>query len=176
MNFKHVALVAASVFSVSALAAPKDVTFVKNASNQVFNGADVKADFGHYVVQRGLKLVPTFVADQSQSLGNVAGQSVVKAEGETSLVTKGTLVKSLFTGELVPLSGRINVLLNDGVSARDLANRFGASVVSEFASSGVVVLEVAEGQDLLELKKALAGSQEVREARIEVLEVLHKET
>lgn len=132
-----------------------------------------KPDFGTYKVERNLALVPATIAAADAVIEKRGNEAVVKLDKSNDLVTPGTLVRNIFTGNLAPVSGNISVLLGDGVSASDIAAQTGFKLVSEFTQTGLAVIAVGENQDVLAAAQQLRKLGLVKEARIEVLEARH---
>jgi len=99
--------------------------------------------------------------------------TVVSVETSSDVVTKGTLVRNIFTNNLTSLSGNITILLKDGMSASDVASAAGLKVVSLFPGTKIAVLAVNDGQDILVASKQLKASGLIKEAKIEVLETIY---
>jgi len=170
---KLVILGAAACISLSATAsslADKELQLPKKPVNSVKYS---KTDFGSYVVEKNLRLVPTSVAADEYVVSTKGEMAVVESSEASSLVTKGTLVRNVLTNNLTSLSGNITVLLKDGMNATEVAQLSGLKVVSVFPGTKIAVLAVNEGQDILAAAEQLKSSDYTKEARIEVLETIY---
>ena len=132
-----------------------------------------KADFGSYKIEKNLRLVPSSVASDDHVVMRKGEITVVSVETSSDVVTKGTLVRNIFTNNLTSLSGNITILLKDGMSASDVASAAGLKVVSLFPGTKIAVLAVNDGQDILVASKQLKASGLIKEAKIEVLETIY---
>lgn len=132
------------------------------------------SDFGAYKVERNLKLIPQSVASDQHIVSLKGSMAVVDVEHPADLVTKGTLVRNIFTNNLTSLSGNITVLLADGVVAKDVAENTGLRLVSSFSGTKVAVFAVNENQDVLKASGLLKDSGMVKEAKIEVSETIYQ--
>ncbi|KPZ63889.1 hypothetical protein AN392_02844 [Pseudoalteromonas sp. P1-16-1b] len=130
-------------------------------------------DFGSYKVEKNLRLVPSSVASDDHVVMRKGEITVVSVETSSDVVTKGTLVRNIFTNNLTSLSGNITILLKDGMSASDVASAAGLKVVSLFPGTKIAVLAVNDGQDILVASKQLKASGLIKEAKIEVLETIY---
>jgi len=133
-----------------------------------------KADFGSYKVERNLAYMPKSVASLENIVATKGTMVIVRTNTPVQLVSKGTLVRNTFTDVVSPLSGNISILLKEGISAQQVSEETGLSVVSAYAGTSLAVVKVTEGQDLIEASKQLKASGLVKVAKIEVLEILHK--
>lgn len=133
-----------------------------------------KADFGSYTVQRNLVSVPKSVASADMVISTEGNMAIVHSDTPIERVTKGTLVKNSLTNEVSSLSGNISVLLKSEVSANDVSEMTGLSLVSAFAGTQIAVFKVTGTQDLIEASKQLRATGLVKVAKIEVLEIMHK--
>lgn len=132
-----------------------------------------KADFGSYKIEKNLRLVPSSVASEEHVIMQKGEMAVVSVEGSSDTVTKGTLVRNIFTNNLTLLSGNITVLLKDGVDANDAALATGLKVISVFPGTQIAVLAINDGQDILAASEQLKASGFAKEAKIEVLETIY---
>ena len=128
-----------------------------------------KADFGSYKIEKNLRLVPSSVASEEHVVMQKGEMTVVSVDKSSDVVTKGTLVRNIFTNNLTSLSGNITILLKDGMSASDVASAAGLKVVSLFPGTKIV----NDGQDILVASKQLKESGLIKEAKIEVLETIY---
>ncbi|NMR24573.1 hypothetical protein HH219_03245 [Pseudoalteromonas sp. NEC-BIFX-2020_015] len=132
-----------------------------------------KPDFGTYKVEKQLRLVPSSIVSGEHVVSQIGDMAVIKADISSEVVTKGTLVRNIFTNNLSTLSGNIKVLLKDDVSAHSVASTLGMRVISVFAGTQIAVLAISEGQDILALSEQLRSADLVKEARIEVQETIY---
>lgn len=132
-----------------------------------------KTDFGSYVVEKNLRLVPISVAAEEYIVSTKGEMAVVKSSDPTSIVTKGSLVRNVITNNLTSLSGNITILLKDDMTATEVAKLSGLKVVSVFPGTKIAVLAVNDGQDILAAAEQLNSSDYTKEARIEVLETIY---
>ncbi|MGX5172482.1 S8 family serine peptidase [Aliikangiella sp. IMCC44653] len=173
MKFKKVILVAACTFGSFAVQA-------NEGQLQLEKSAPVKriqleqADFGGYKVQRDMAYVAISQVSADQViLQRNNSSALVKTAKQSNLVNRGSVVKNLLTGSLAPVSGNINVLLNDNVTAAEVSQQLGLAVVVSYPKTKLAVFKVASDADLIESAKALKNSGLVKSARIEVLETIH---
>lgn len=178
MKFNKLTAVSASVLLTTSVFAhanlDKDLSLDKPV-NKVAKYKHQKADFGSYVIQRDLAYVSASVANSESIISTNGNMAVVKANSPVEYVGKGTLVKNTFTNEISPLSGNISVLLKAGISANEVSSATGLEVVSSYAGTQIAVLKVTGKQDIIEARNQLKASGLVKVAKIEVLEILHKE-
>ncbi|MEG3757567.1 hypothetical protein V5096_06360 [Pseudoalteromonas carrageenovora] len=170
---KLVILGAAACISLSATAgsaADKELQLPKKSVNSVKYS---KTDFGSYVVEKNLRLVPSSVAADEHVISTKGDMAVVESAAASQLVTKGALVRNVLTNNLTSLSGNITILLKDGISATEVAQLSGLKVVSVFPGTKIAVLAVNDGQDILTAAEQLKSSGYTKEARIEVLETIY---
>lgn len=173
MKFKQLIVLGAACLSLSAAANTGFDKELKLPKQQVSNLKFNKADFGSYKVEKNLRLVPTSVAAGEHIVMQKGQMSVVRVENASDLVSKGTLVRNILTDNLTTLSGNITVLLQDGISASEVALAAGLKVISVFPGTKIAVLSVNEGQDILAASRQLKASGYTKEARIEVLETIY---
>jgi len=175
MKFKKVSItLAALTLSVQAAAITKlDENLVKETNQQKQVHKVSQPDFGMYKVEKSLALVPATIAAEDAVIEKRGNDVVIKLEKQNDVVYPGSLVRNIFTGNLAPVSGKISVLLAEGVTAQDVAAQTGLNLVSSFVGTGLAVVAVASDQDVLDASKQLRKSGLVKEARIEVLEARH---
>jgi hypothetical protein len=133
-----------------------------------------KADFGSYKVERNLAYMPKSVVSIENIVAIKGAMAIVRTNTPVQLVSKGTLVRNTFTDVVSPLSGNISILLKEGISAQQVSEETGLSIVSAYAGTNIAVVKVNKSQDLIEASKQLKASGLVKVAKIEVLEILHK--
>lgn len=133
-----------------------------------------KSDFGSYKVERNLVYIPKSVASTNNIISTKGNMAIVKSDTPIKRVAKGTLVRNTLTNEVSALSGNISVLLKKGISAHQVTEESGLTLVSAYAGTQIAVLKVTGNQDLIEASKTLKASGLVKVARIEVLEMKHK--
>ncbi|GAA0810019.1 hypothetical protein GCM10009111_00280 [Colwellia asteriadis] len=176
MKFNKIALLTASVLlSTSVIAQVNADRDLLTPTSSTTKHTVQKADFGSYKVERNLAYIPTSVASSDIVIATKGSMALVNASSPVTNVTKGTLVRNTLTNEVSPLSGNISVLLKPGVSAGDVSSETGLTLVSAYAGTKIAVFKVTGSQDLIEESKKLKASGLVKVARIEVLEVMHKE-
>ena len=78
------------------------------------------------------------------------------------------------TGELAPLSGNINVLLKDGVTADQVSSQLGLTLVVSYPNTKLAVFKASPDADVIEVAAAIKSSGLVKSARIEVLETIYQ--
>jgi hypothetical protein len=133
----------------------------------------VKPDFGHYIVERNLMTINAAVALPEATISVRGNQAIVQLDTPIDNVVAGSLVQNIFTGKLAPLSGNITVLLKKDVTAQQLAQLTGLTVVSSYAGTDIAVLS-AGNKDILVAYQAIKDENLTKETRIEVLEVPYK--
>ncbi|KJY96743.1 hypothetical protein [Pseudoalteromonas piscicida] len=133
-----------------------------------------RPDFGAYKIMSEYVLVPVTIADPESIVSKMGSKALVKSTSASKLFTKGSLVKNIFNGEIAPVSGNINLLLKNNVSAHDLASEYGIDVESIYDDGKIAVVSVRGNQDLLSKFAELKQSGKVVEARIEVLGTLYE--
>ena len=173
MKFNKIAVLTASVLLSSSAFANADKDLIK-PETKVTKHVVQKADFGAYKIERNLVYIPKSVASINNVIATKGNMAIVKSDTTIDRVAKGTLVRNTLTNEVSALSGNISVLLKKGVSANQVAEESGLSLVSAYAGTQIAVLKVTGTQDLLKASESLKASGLVKVARIEVLEMRHK--
>jgi hypothetical protein len=173
MKFNKVILVAACAFGSLAVQA-NEVKLQIEKPAQVKRIQLEQADFGGYKVQRDMAYVSNSqISNKHTIIQQNSSTALVKTSTQSSLVNRGSVVKNLLTGSLAPVSGNINVLLNDNVTAAEVSQQLGLAIVVSYPKTKLAVFKVAQDADLIESAKALKNSGLVKSARIEVLETIH---
>ena len=172
MKIKNVSMsLAALVISTQAAAVEKSNELLDiniNAANQIQKVSH--ADFGVYKIEKSLALVPSTIADTNNVVGIKGNNAVVKLNEQIDSILPGSLVRNIFTGNLAPISGKINVLLAEGVSGADIESATGLELVTSFSGTDLAIVSVAGDKDVMSAVEALKASGLVKETRIEVLE------
>jgi hypothetical protein len=175
MKLNKIAIFSATALVSSALMAQP--TFEKDLSQPVksiHKIQNMKADFGGYVAEKNLRLMPSSIVSSEHIVEQKNGMAVVKVSKSTDVITKGTLVRNILTGKLAPISGNITVLLNENAKGSDVSSATGLKLVSSYSGTKIAVFEIAEGQDILQALKKINESGLVKTSKIEVLEVIHQ--
>jgi hypothetical protein len=175
MKLHKIAIFSATALVSSALMAQptfeKELITPAKSVNKVQN---VKTDFGPYVAEKNLRLMPSSIVSSEHVVENKNGMAIVKVSKASDTITKGTLVRNVLTGNLAPISGNITVLLNDNAKGSDVSTVTGLKLVSSYSGTKIAVFEIAEGQDILQAYKQINDSGLVKTSKIEVLEVIHQ--
>ncbi|MGY0216517.1 hypothetical protein ACWJJH_03900 [Endozoicomonadaceae bacterium StTr2] len=104
--------------------------------------------------------------------GAVTASEAVETEAVLPLITKGTTLTSVVTGQPVTVTGRFTVLLDRGVDAEDFADKHGLSVYRQMGNSRLVILEADESVNLLDVNATLRKASGLSSVKIELLENL----
>lgn len=175
MKFNKIAvLTATALLSTSVVAQANSDRELLKPETKVTKHIVQKADFGSYKVERNLVYIPKSVASANSIVSTKGNMAIVKSDTPVERVAKGTLVRNTLTNEVSALSGNISVLLKKGISANQVTEETGLSLVSAYAGTQIAVLKVTGNQDLIEATKTLKASGLIKVARIEVLEMRHK--
>ncbi|MEI5638238.1 MULTISPECIES: S8 family serine peptidase [unclassified Pseudoalteromonas] len=163
------ALITGSLVATSAYA--EDFLNLQNTDKKAIKVE--QADFGAYKVLAGHKLVSKSIANPDAIVGEHGEQAIVKSDVVSDKLTEGALVKNIFNGTVSTVSGNINVLLEEGQSAKAIASQLGLKVEKVFSNTGIVVFD-AKNHDVLSMYKAIKQLDGVKAARIEVRSSLHE--
>jgi hypothetical protein len=136
---------------------------------------NTSAEFSTYKVEPLMATVPSAIASADSVVVSKGTMSIVNidAASVSDVVGKGSIVRHTLTNELTTLTGNVTVLLNNGVSADELATAAGMEVVSVFSRTNIAILKVSEGKDLVEAYKNLQASGLAAESKIEVTSTIY---
>ncbi|WP_406665636.1 hypothetical protein [Gallaecimonas sp. GXIMD1310] len=161
-----IALVALA--STCAMAAPSVPPVRPNMEKHFQQIHPGKADFGVYRQVKTLRLQTSAdKANGNMAVAEVAGMPIVKAE-PSKILTRGSVVQNLLTGQNGVVTGRLTVLANQGVDVTSLANQYGLKVRIDAAKGGLFILDAPASTDLMALKSQLAASSGVKQVKIDV--------
>ena len=156
MKFNQiVVLTATALLSTSVVAQANTDRELLKPETKVTKHIVQKADFGSYKVERNLVYIPKSVANTNSIVSIKGNMAIVKSDTPVERVAKGTLVRNTLTNEVSALSGNISVLLKKGISANQVTEETGLSLVSAYAGTQIAVLKVTGNQDLIEATKKL---------------------
>ena len=117
------------------------------------------------------KSVPTDAA----VVGELGSHQLVQAKQATTAgVRAQSVVRSVMTGQLGVVTGRISVITNDPATLASVAQQLGLKSVQSLNQGQLSMFQAPATADLLELKRTLSKVQGVRATRLDVVEVRYK--
>ncbi|PWK54366.1 S8 family serine peptidase [Pleionea mediterranea] len=174
MSLKKTVLLSASIMTALAVSAQSPTPLLESAPKKTVKQINMaQPDFGGYKVERKLKYVPVSQIGQQKVIKKTQSMAIVETASQTT-VTKNTVVRNILTGELAPLSGNINVLLKDGVTADQVSSQLGLTLVVSYPNTKLAVFKASPDADVIEVAAAIKSSGLVKSARIEVLETIYQ--
>lgn len=147
------------------LTTPSAIELQRNQQN-TFDGYQLMAD----VVALD-KSVPTDAA----VVGELGAHQLVQSKQTTSTVVRAqSVVRSMMTGQLGMVTGRISVITNDPATLANVAQQLGLKSVQSLNQGQLSMFQAPATTDLLELKRTLHKVQGVRATRLDVVESRYK--
>jgi hypothetical protein len=129
-----------------------------------------KSDFGMYKIQPYKRLIPQSLVNEKDIIAPYGDMAIIKTDQSINRIGKNTLVRHIFTGKILPLSGDIVVLLKNGVSINALqkACEVKLQIVNDYKGTRIIIVRNTE-IDILLTRQALKKTGLVEEVRIQVI-------
>lgn len=130
-------------------------------------------DYGVYRIVSDLTVAPVKLANPEDVIGVHGAEALVKKAVTASAnpkLTANTVVKNTLSGEFGVVSGNLLLVLKNNDALQQLQAQFNLTLVSDTASSKLVLVKAQDSADLKALLADIKASGLVKSIKLDILE------